>query len=139
MKNLMKLIFALFVAGSLASCAIGPTAKLADGSMVTLGGSLATEASADARSLTMPNGFAMNWVRGNVNETKVLNTAIMAVGTAAVASHAADTAISNNNVKNVAAGEATKQVGLKEATKQLEIKTAAETSLGMEALKAAPK
>lgn len=115
MKKLSKSIMAMFFAISLVSCAVGPTAKLADGSLLTLGGSLMTEASADARSLTMPNGMAMNWVRGNVNETAVAKTAIMGATAVGIAAETTKTVISNNGVKNVAAKEATKQVGIKSA------------------------
>lgn len=135
MKKVIKSLFALFLAGSLASCAMGPTMKLADGSIVTLGGSLMTEASADARSANLPNGANMNWVRGNVNETSVAKAGLAAYAVGVAASEATKTVVSNNGVKNVAAGEATKQVGLKEATKQLEITKGAETTLGLEALK----
>jgi hypothetical protein len=136
MKKLINSIMAALFAASLASCAMGPTMKMADGSIVTLGGSLMTEASADARSAALANGTNLNWVRGNVNETAVAKTGLMMYGTAVAMTEATKAVVSNNGVKNVAAKEVTKQVGLKEATKQVEIQTASETTLGVEALKA---
>lgn len=123
LKLILKLVMALAVSTLSVSCAVGPTVKLADGSIATLGGSVGTEATADARSLTMPNGMSLNWVRGNVNETAVLKTAIATVGTVAVANAAVDKVVSDNGVKTVTAKELTKQKGAVEATKQLGIKT----------------
>lgn len=116
----MRLVMALSLGVLSLSCAMGPTVKLADGSVMTLGGSLMTEASADARSLVAPTGLALNWVRGNVNETAVAKTAIMGATAVGVAAETTKTIVSNNGVKNVAAGEATKQAKIAAEAKTAE-------------------
>ena len=60
----------------LASCSFGPTAKLADGSMITTGGSLLTSGQSDSRKAAHPNGLALSWDRVNYEETSVAKTGL---------------------------------------------------------------
>lgn len=96
MKNTINLMMATLVCvGSIASCSFGPTAKLADGSFITTGGSVFSSGQADARQASLPNGLNLNWVRTNYEETSVAKTALGSWGLAKFAAHAAQTQQTN--------------------------------------------
>jgi hypothetical protein len=124
MRNILKSLMGAGVMLLFASCELGPTAMLADGSRVTLGGDLLAEGSGDARSANMPNGLKMKWVRSSYNETSVAKTAIGTWG-------GVELGRSTEHSTNVANIEKTKQTKIttQGATDQAVIgKTASPTS-----------
>lgn len=104
-KNIMKIklinnFSIAMIAMNLIACSVGPTAKLADGTMVTLGVDALTEGENDSRQATMPNGTKLSWVRGKYNQTSVAKTGISAyVLTKAIAGGVS--AIRSNNATKV--------------------------------------
>lgn len=122
------LLLSLFVALSLVSCNIGPTVRMADGSLLTTGGSFLSESVADARSVAGPNGIKLNWVVKGKNETGVAKAGLAAYTTVGGLKEVGKAVASREATKQVVAKEGTKQVGLTEATKQLGITTTAKTT-----------
>lgn len=98
--KILNYTLTLILSMGLMSCAIGPTAKLADGTLVTLGGDFATKSVSDARTAVLPNGTKLGWARNGHDYTGVLNNALT-IGIPAVQ---LSKAIQSNNAVKIANG-----------------------------------
>lgn len=107
MKIKTKLM-ALIATLSLASCALGPTAKMADGTVVTLGGDALVESTGDARQAVLPNGLNLSWVRKSTNQTGVAKYAASAYMLGKTVDGALKTVQSNNAAKIAKSKDAVK-------------------------------
>ncbi len=133
--KIKALLFTLFVGFTMISCSVGPTMKLADGSIYTLGGSAMSKSKNDLRSMTTPHG-EMKWVRQNSDETQVPKMAIGMIGTVAAINGAADAVNSNNALEATKSSNVLKGVENTNATKQAINESNNALTLGVEALKA---
>lgn len=113
----MKRLHFLPLLALLPSCEVLPTARLADGSIITGGATFLTKSTAKAVNIEHPNGLKLNYATTGHDETVIPGKVVNYYGLKA----AADAATSMLRTK-----ESTTRILAKEETSRAATKTAAE-------------
>ncbi len=105
----------------LISCEVLPTAKLADGSIITGGGTIFAKSQSKSVTVTHPNGLAMTYSSTGHDETVVPTKVIASKTTLGLAGYARDAFRTSEGTKRVLSGHDVEKTGI-QSTERVELK-----------------
>ena len=106
---------AAFMGLACASCEVLPTAKFADGSMITGGGTIFAKSQSKTVSITHPNGLSMKYATKGHDETVIAGKYLNLKGLEVAADGLASLTRTKESTTRVLAKEETKKAGIQSA------------------------